>query len=71
MDTQEDIKDIIRQEGIIRKVTLGILGAAAAVASLLVIRQTKQVTPKEVVDVPAGETVPGSISLERLRELGF
>ena len=71
MDTQEDIKDIIRQEGIIRKVTLGILGAAAAVASLLVIRQTKQVTPKEVVDVQAGETVPGSISLERLREFGI
>ncbi len=59
------------QEGIIRKVTLGILGAAAVVASLLLIRQTKQITPKETVDVPAGEAVPGSISLERLRELGI
>ena len=59
------------QEGIIRKVTLGILGAAVAVASLLLIRQTKQITPKEAVDVQAGETVPGSISLERLRELGI
>jgi len=56
---------------IIRKVTLGILGAAAAVASLLVIRQTKQITPKEAADVPAGETVPGNISLDRLRELGI
>jgi hypothetical protein len=52
-------------------VTLGILGAAAAVTSLLLIRQTKQITPKEALDVPAGETVPGSISLERLRELGI
>jgi len=52
-------------------VTLGILGVAAAVASLLLIRQTKQITPKEAIDVPAGETVPGNISLERLRELGI
>ena len=59
------------QEGIIRKVTLGILGVAAAMASLLLIRQTKPVTPKEVAEVPAGEAVPGSISLERLRELGI
>ncbi len=59
------------QGGIIRKVTLGILGATAAVASLLLIRQTKQVTPKEAVRVPAGESVPGSVSLERLRELGI
>ncbi len=61
----------VRQGGIIRKVTLGILGAAAAVTSLVLIRQTKLETPKEVLDVPAGETVPGNISLERLRELGI
>ncbi len=59
------------REGTIRKVTLGILGAAAAVASLLLIRSTKQVTPKETVDLPTDETVPGTISLERLRELGI
>ena len=59
------------QEGIIRKVTLGILGVAAAMASVLLMRQTKQITPKEAAEVPAGEAVPGSISLERLRELGI
>ena len=61
----------IETEDIIRKVTLGFLGAAAAVASLLLIRQTKQVTPKESARLPAGESVPGDISLERLRELGI
>ena len=54
-----------------RKVTMGILGAAAAVASLLLIRQQKQIEPKEVAEVAPGETVPGAISLERLRELGI
>ena len=55
----------------IRKVTLSIVGAAAAVASLLLIRSTKQVTPKETIDLPADETAPETVSLERLRELGI
>ena len=59
------------QGGNIRKMTLGVLGAAAAVASLLLIRQTKQIPPKETLDLPAGESVPGNISLDRLRELGI
>lgn len=57
--------------GNIRKVTLGILGAAAAVASLLLIRQTKQLPPEDTLNLPAGEVIPGNISLERLRELGI
>jgi len=57
--------------GNIRKVTLGILGAAAAVASLLLIRQTKRLPPKETLDLPAGESIPAHISLDRLRELGI
>ena len=64
-------KDTGKEGTIIRKVTLGIVGAAAAVASLLLIRQTKQLPSKETLDLPAGETVPGNISLERLRELGI
>jgi hypothetical protein len=64
-------KRCTRQGGNIRKVTLGVLGAAAAVASLLLIRQTKQIPPKETLNLPAGESVPGNISLDRLRELGI
>lgn len=51
--------------------TLGMLGAAAVMASLLLIRQQKEIEPKEVAEVAPGETVPGAISLERLRELGI
>ncbi len=60
-----------RRGGKIRKVTLGLLGAAAAVASILLIRQQKLDQPKEAIDVPAGESTPGTLTLERVRELGI
>ena len=53
----------------IRNLTLGLVGAAAVAASLLLMRQQKQGQPKEVVAEAPSAT--GSISLERMRELGL
>ena len=57
------------EEGTISKLTLGIVGAAAVAAGLLLMRQQKQGQPKE-----AGleaESASGSMTLERMRELGL
>ena len=56
-----------------RTLTVGLLGAAALAAGLLLVRQQRLVPeqlegPKEV---PAGESHPGQISLERIRALGY
>ena len=58
--------------GVIRKFAVGLLGAAAVAATVLLVRQQKEVEPKERKDrlVQAGETKP-TISLERIRELGL
>jgi hypothetical protein len=52
-----------------RRMTFGFLGMAAVAASLLLIRSQRD--DEEVAFVPPGETVPGEIQLERLRELGI
>lgn len=57
------------EEGTIHKLTLGIVGAAAVVAGLLLVRQQKQSQPKQAV--PEAESASGSITLERMRELGL
>ena len=57
------------EEAIIRKFTLGIVGAAAVVASLFLMRQQKQSQPKETV--AEAESASGAITLERMRELGL
>ncbi len=58
-----------RKEAIIRKLTLGIVGAAALAAGLLLMRQQKQSQPKEAV--AEAESATGAITLERMRELGL
>ena len=58
----------------LRKFTAGFLGMLAVAASLIVLRQPRPTAQSDSVDgtpVPAGERVPGQISLERIRELGF
>ncbi len=50
--------------------TYKLLGVAALVAGLLLIRQQKQEEPV-AGELPPGESVPSEISLERLRELGI
>ena len=60
-----------------RKITAGLLGAAAVAASLIVLRQPRTPVPQnshpseEGDAVPAGERVPGQISLDRIRALGY
>jgi hypothetical protein len=59
------------QEADIRTFVVSLIGAAAFTAGLVLFRQQKQVEAIRSKEVPAGETVPRTISLERLRELGY
>jgi len=54
-----------------RTLTYSLLGAAALAAGLILVRQQKLVEDERPKIVPAGETVPATISLEKLRELGI
>lgn len=57
-----------------RKITAGLLGAAAVVVSLIALRQPRLAGQPDPVDdglVPSGERVPAQISLDRIRELGL
>jgi len=58
-----------------RTLTFGLLGAAALAVGLLLVRQQRD---HEVVgslvgsqDIPAGESQPGTISLDRIRAVGY
>ena len=53
----------------IRKLTLGMMGAAALAAGLLLMRQQKQSQPKE--EIAEVEDASGTLKLERMRELGL
>lgn len=55
----------------IRTFAVSLIGAAALTAGLLLLRQHKEAVTPIVASVPPGESVPGEISLERLRERGF
>ena len=54
-----------------RKLTVGLLGAAALATTILLVRQQKQVETQSVQATPAGESEPATISLKRIRELGL
>lgn len=54
-----------------KKFTIGLLSAAALATTILLVRQSKEVEAKDPQLIPAGETKPASISLERIRELGL
>jgi hypothetical protein len=58
-----------------RTLTFGILGAAALAVGLLLVRQQRD---EEIMgalvgsqDIPAGESHPGTISLDRIRAVGY
>ena len=57
------------EEATIRKFMLGLVGAAAVAAGLLLVRQQKQTQPREAV--AEAESATGAITLERMRELGL
>ena len=54
----------------IRTFVVSLIGAAAVATGLLLIRQNRlgEYARREV---PSGESLPGMISLERMRELGY
>lgn len=54
-----------------RPITAGLIGAAALAAGLLLVRQVREEDAKPPRVVPAGETQPATISLERIRSLGY
>jgi hypothetical protein len=55
-----------------KKFTLGLVSAAAVATTILLVRQQKEVdATKDQRLVPAGETQPTNLSLERIRELGL
>ncbi len=57
------------EEATIRKLTLGLVGAAAVAAGLLLMRQQKQIQPKEAI--VEAENASRTLPLERMRELGL
>jgi len=54
-----------------KKFTLGLVSAAAIATTILLVRQTRELDAKDQRLVPAGETQPTNLSLERIRELGL
>lgn len=54
-----------------KKFTLGLVSAAAIATTILLVRQTRDLDAREPRLVPAGETQPTNLSLERIRELGL
>ena len=55
----------------IRALVVSLIGVAALTAGLVLIRQQRQAEAPRLKEIPAGETLPATISLERLRELGY
>ena len=54
------------------KFTLGLLSAMAVATTILLVRQQKEVVETRAAKlVPAGETQPTDLSLERIRELAL
>jgi hypothetical protein len=54
-----------------KKLAIGLLGAAAVATTVLLVRQQKDLDGRDPRLVPAGETKPAELSLERIRELGL
>jgi hypothetical protein len=54
-----------------RNFTIGLLSAAAIATTILLVRHQKDVDTRGQRMVPAGETHPTELSLERIRELGL
>jgi len=55
-----------------RTLAVSLLGAAALAASLVLLKQQREEEARtQPRMVPPGESMPGAISLERLRERGF
>ena len=64
------VAEFSHKEAPIRAFVVSLIGVAAVTAGVFLFRQQKQAAPRSR-EVPAGESTPGTISLERMRELGF
>lgn len=55
-----------------RALTVGLIGVAAVAAGLLLVREVRddERAPR-VRDIPAGETQPAVLSLDRIRAQGY
>jgi hypothetical protein len=71
--TPEAVQSVVPSRGgPIRTFAVSLIGAAALAAGLVLIRNQKNLEALPAVrDVPAGETVPSTISLDRLRASGY
>jgi hypothetical protein len=58
-------------EASIRTLLVSLLGAAALAAGFVLLRQTAPQPMPRLRDGHAGENDPGTISLERIRALGY
>ena len=54
-----------------RNFAIGLLSAAALATTFVLVRQQREVAGKALRVVPAGETLPATISLQRIREAGL
>jgi hypothetical protein len=55
-----------------RALTVGIIGAAALVAGIIIVREIRNGDdPSRSRELRAGETEPSYLSLERIRSLGY
>ncbi len=54
-----------------KRMTMGLLGAVAVAASVVLIRSQREELEPATQVIPPGETVPSEIHLEKLRELGI
>jgi hypothetical protein len=59
------------EEYVMKNFAIGLLGAAALATTILLVRQQKEVESSSARLIPAGETQPATISLQRIRELGL
>ncbi len=56
-----------------RPITVGILSAVVLTVGVLIVREIRAVEEEEVRprEIPAGEIEPTTLSLERIRSLGY
>ena len=54
-----------------RNFAIGLLSAAALATTFVLVRQQREIVGKDLKVIPAGETRPATISLERIREAGL
>ena len=55
----------------LKRLTMGLLGAVAVAASVILIRSQKEEPEHSTEAIPAGESVPSQIHPDKLRELGI